>query len=337
MTVLSSTLSLNVHRPVLAKAGHEKRTHEPIRNTQREDPAFGLRPKDVFAMTVGLVLGAGGATAWVFHTGVLETIQAETGLDPSSVDIIVGTSAGAAVAATVRSGLGVEEILRAATRPPERHEQREMLSELLRTRKTLRPLSIGLTRHFLPGGRGATLAVAGLLPPGWFSTSFLASFPGMDRFDRWPEGLWVPATRASDGELVVFGKDRSDLPVHAAVEASSAVPGMFRPRLIDGVAYIDGGVTSSTHADLLVDSGVDRVFISAPMSKPSRRLFATNARQRLVGEVAALQDAGIETIVVRPSAAAVEAARGFPRRNPGAAPDIARHAALATRLALSSA
>jgi NTE family protein len=288
-------------------------------------------------MSAGLVLGAGGATAWVFHTGVLETLQDEIGLDPAAVDIIVGTSAGAAVAATLRSGLGVDEIFRAATRPPERHEQREMLSELRKARKTLRPLSIGLTRHVLPGGRGATLAVAGLLPPGLFPTSFLASFPGMDRFDRWPEGLWVPATRAADGELVVFGKDRTDLPVHAAVEASSAVPGMFRPRVIDGVTYIDGGVTSSTHADLLVDAEVDRVFISAPMSKPSRRLFASNARQRLVAEVAALREAGIETIVVQPSAAAAEAARGFPRRNPGAASDIVRHAVLATQLALSTA
>jgi NTE family protein len=159
----------------------------------------------------------------------------------------------------------------------------------------------------------------------------------MDRFDGWPGGLWVPATRAGDGEVVVFGKDRLDVPVHVAVEASSAVPGMFRPRMIDGVAYIDGGVTTSTHAHLLVDAAVDRVFISAPMSRPSRRLFATNARQRLIVEVAALRAAGIETIVVQPSAAAVEAARGFPRRNPGAAPDIVRHAVAATRFALSSA
>lgn len=212
-----------------------------------------------------------------------------------------------------------------------------MLSELRAARKTLRPLAFGLTRHILPGGRGATLAVAGLLPPGWFPTSWLASFPGMDRFDGWPDGLWVPAVRASDGEVVVFGKDRRDVPVLEAVEASSAVPGMFRPKLIDGVAYIDGGVASSTHADLLVDSMVDLAVVSAPMSKPSRRLFARNARQRLEAEVATLRAVGIETIVVRPSAAAIQAARGFPRRRPEAAPAIVHHAVEATRLALASA
>ena len=216
-------------------------------------------------------------------------------------------------------------------------KQRAMLAQLRSTRKTLRPLSPRLARDMLPGGRGATLALAGLLPPGWFPTAFLAGFPGMRQFDGWLDGLWIPAVRASDGDLVVFGRDRTDVPVAVAVEASSAVPGMFRPRLIDEVAYIDGGVTSSTHADLLIDTGVDRVFISAPMSKPSRRLFASNARKRRSAEVAALREAGIETIVVEPSREAVQAAKGFPRRKPQAANDIVRHAAEATRLALATA
>jgi NTE family protein len=288
-------------------------------------------------MTTALVLGAGGATAWVFHTGVLQTLHQQEGLDPSGVDLIVGTSAGATVGAAVRAGVAVDRIFAAATRPPKPDEQQAMLAELRAARKTIRPLSPGLARDVLPGGRGATLALAGLLPPGWFPTTFLAGFPGMTQYEAWPDGLWIPAVRAADGELVVFGRDRTDVPVSVAVEASSAVPGMFRPRMIENVAYIDGGVTSSTHADLLVDSGVDRAFISAPMSKPSRRLFARNARQRLSAEVTALHNAGIETIVVQPSPAAVRAARGFPRRNPEAAPDIVEHAAEATRLALATA
>lgn len=288
-------------------------------------------------MSTGLVLGAGGATAWVFHSGVLQTLQHEEGLDPSAVDLIVGTSAGATVGAAARAGVSVDRILAAATRPPEPEEQQAMIAELRAARKTLRPLSPGLARHVLPGGRGATLAVAGLLPPGWFPTTFLARFPGMELLEEWPDGLWIPAVRASDGDLIVFGRDRTDVPVSVAVQASSAVPGMFRPHLIDDVAYIDGGVTSSTHADLLVDAGVDRVFISAPMSKPSRRLFASNARQRLSTEVDVLRNAGIDTIVVQPSSAAVRASKGFPRRNPEAAPHIVHHAAEATRLALATA
>ena len=185
-------------------------------------------------------------------------------------------------------------------------------------------------------GRGTTLALAGVLPPGLFPTGWLASFPGMDRFDGWPEGLWVPSIRASDGELVVFGRDRRDLDVHLAVQASSAVPGMFQPTYIDNVPHVDGGVVSSTHADLLIGQGVDRVIISAPMSRPSGRLFARNARKRLAEEVDRLSHAGIETVVVEPPPGFAEAARGYPRRRPEAAPAITQGAVEATLLALAS-
>ena len=287
-------------------------------------------------MRYGLVLGAGGATAWVFHSGVIQTLQQEAGLDPDGSELIIGTSAGAAVAATLRAGLDVAEVLAAASRPPSPEQRSAMLAELKAARKTLRPLSPGLVRHALPGGRGVTLALAGLSPPGWFPTGWLQSFPGINRLADWPQGLWVPATRAADGAVIVFGKDRSDVTVQDAVEASSAVPGMFRPKVIEGVSFVDGGVTSSTHADLLIGTGVDLAIVSAPMAKPSRRLFARQARRQLEAEVASLERAGIPAIVVEPSAAAMEADRGFPRRRPEAASAIVAHAIAATRLAIAS-
>jgi NTE family protein len=285
----------------------------------------------------GLVLGAGGATAWVFHTGVLRTLEEDRGLLPADAAVIVGTSAGSAVAAGVRAGETPDTIYRAAITPPTAEERDTMREELRSAQRIWRPLSPGLARHALPGGRGAGLAVAGLLPPGLFPTRWVERFPGMDRLTEWPEGLWIPAVRAADGEVVVFGRDRRDVSVAAAAEASSAIPGMFRPKWIGGEAFVDGGVASSTHADLLIGSGIRLAVISAPMSKPVARPFAVLARRQLAAEVAALRTAGIETVVVRPSAEAVAAARGFPRRNPGAAPLIADHAVAATRLALAAA
>ncbi|MDX1689825.1 MAG: patatin-like phospholipase family protein [Acidimicrobiia bacterium] len=286
-------------------------------------------------MRFGLVLGAGGARAWVFHVGVLRTIRA-SGFEPPQASVIVGTSAGASIGAALRAGLGVDEILEEVTTPPTDDQRSAMLEQVRAARKTLKPLSAGLARHALPGGNGVGVAVAGLLPPGWFPTGWLASFPGMDRFDSWPDGLWIPAVRADDGAVVVFGRDRTDVAVHAAAEASSAVPGLFRPRTIDGEAFVDGGVASSTHADLLVDAGVDLAVVSAPLSAPSLRPFSYLARRALADEVAALEGAGIETIVVRPDAEAAKAARGYPRRNPGAASAILGHAERAARRALAA-
>lgn len=288
-------------------------------------------------MKTALVLGAGGATAWVFHTAVLQTLRNEEGFDPGSADLILGTSAGASLAATIRAGVDLDDFYRMATRPPTDDQRRAMLAELKAARKSVIPLSAGMAKHLLPGGDGVTLALAGILPAGLFPTSWLAELPGMDAFDTWPEGLWVPAVKIPDGDVVVFGRDRLDVPVHVAVEASSAVPGMFRPRSIGSDLFVDGGVRSSTHADLLMDGRVDRAIISAPMSRPSGRLFARNARRRLAHEVEVLRARGVETVVVEPSAEIGEIARGYPRRRPEAASEIADHAAAAARLAFGTA
>lgn len=288
-------------------------------------------------MKFGLVLGAGGATGWVFHTGVLRTMEDDYGLDPSDAELVVGTSAGSAIAAATRAGFDADAILRAVTTPPSDEQRSKMMSEVRKARKSLRPLSPRLARHLLPGGQGMTMALSGVLPPGWFPTLFLASFPGVAGLDEWPKGLWIPAVRANDGEVVVFGRDRRDVSVTAAVEASSAVPGMFQPRMIGSEAFVDGGAASPTHASLLIDEGVDIAIISAPMNKPSRWFLARHARRKLAAEVDALEAAGTQTIVVAPSPEAAAAARGFPRRNPGAAPLIVDHAAQATRIAFAAA
>ena len=289
-----------------------------------------------YRVKFGLVLGAGGFAGWVFHSGVLRAMADDLGIEPGDAEMIVGTSAGSSIGAAVRAGVPLDRIHRAVTTPPSPQERAGMRTQVRAARKTVRPLSPKLARHALPGGRGAGLAVAGMLPPGWFPTDWLASFPGMDSFDSWPAGLWIPTVRSGDGHVVVFGKDRVDVAVHVACEASSAVPAMFRPMAIGGALFIDGGVASSTHASLLVEAGVDLAIISAPMSKPTGRPFARHARRRLADELTQLEAAGIETIVMRPSIEAVRESRGFPRRNREALSVILDDAVAATRAAFSS-
>lgn len=286
-------------------------------------------------MKTGLVLGAGGATAWVFHGAVLATLEEELGLVSDDFSTIVGTSAGASFAAAIRAGIGPDEFVELVSRPPTREDREAMWRELRASKKSLRPFAPHLTRDALPKGRGLTLALAGLLPPGLFPTEWVSSLPGIAGVGEWPAGLWIPATRTADGATVVFGMDRVGVSVSDAVQASSAVPGMFRPKYVDGEAFIDGGIPSSTHADLLEHAGVDRAIISAPMSRPSLSPFARNAIRRLKSEVEHLRALGIETISIRPSGDLSAVARGYPRRRPEARPLIAQHAATATRLALA--
>ena len=51
-----------------------------------------------------------------------------------------------------------------------------------------------------------------------------------------------------------------------AVVASCSIPGWYRPTVIGGRRYIDGGVRSSTSLDLLAEVDLDEVYVLAPMA-----------------------------------------------------------------------
>ena len=198
-------------------------------------------------MKVGIVLGAGGPVGWAYHLGVLEGVRSTLGHEPGQAARLVGTSAGGAVAASVLAGSSTDDVLRAITAPLTPEQREEMGVAFRRTRRPwrlLRPQAPRLIR------RGGVVGLVGLLPAGLFPTAPLRRFPTAG-LDGWPERLWMPAVRLDDGELVVFGRDRTDIAVSDALEATSAVPGMFQPKRIGNERFLDGAVASATHADLL--------------------------------------------------------------------------------------
>src|SRR2546421_3946590 len=54
---------------------------------------------------VGLVLGAGGVLGGSWLIGALHAISAETGWDPATADVIVGTSAGSMIGSLLACGV----------------------------------------------------------------------------------------------------------------------------------------------------------------------------------------------------------------------------------------
>ena len=51
-----------------------------------------------------------------------------------------------------------------------------------------------------------------------------------------------------------------------AVVASCSIPGWYEPAVIGGRRYVDGGVRSPTSLRSLARTGVDEVFVLAPMA-----------------------------------------------------------------------
>src|SRR5580704_15688857 len=60
---------------------------------------------------VGLVLGAGGVLGAAWMTGALPTLQERLPCAVNDVDIILGTSAGSVLAAALRCGVSIDEMV----------------------------------------------------------------------------------------------------------------------------------------------------------------------------------------------------------------------------------
>lgn len=272
-----------------------------------------------------VVLGAGGAAGWAFHAGVVDGL-AELGAPLDGASHVIATSAGAPVAAAVLAGRATSEVVAALLRPPTVEEMAGYRSTMEEVRSTwwrrLRPAAPRLAAVVRPGGPGVGVALAGLLPAGAFPTGPLRRAPGVEELGRaWPSGLWIPAVRLRDGHRVVFGRDRTDVDVADAVEATQAVPVMFTPLDLDGVRFVDGATWSPTNADLALDlPDPGRMVVVAPMLRHPSAIMARFARRRLRRELERVRAAGWDVAVVVPDDEAADHLAGFPRRDPAAIP-----------------
>lgn len=236
---------------------------------------------------IGLVLGAGGATGHAFHIGVLTALEEATGWDPRTADVIVGTSAGAVIGALLRGGMSPRDLAARALGETLSSEGEAIAAVLGRPEPTPSAEPAGwwslldaanpsyLRRAvWRPWETRVGALVAAALPAGRIATDHLVGGIGRLFPAAWSSlPLWINAVRLEDGERVTFGRDPQPgargapiASVAAAVAASCAIPGYYRPVEIDGVRYVDGGAHSPSNADLLAGEGLDLVVVSSPMS-----------------------------------------------------------------------
>lgn len=273
------------------------------------------------AVSVGIVLGAGGPLGWAYHLGVVQGVRDAIDREPANADRVVGTSAGAAIAATLLAGTPTDQVIELISSPPsdaDREQMRSIGTGLRRNpMRALRPVAPSLircVRHV-----GIATALAGLLPAGPFPTGMLRQFATTQ---EWPTQLWVPSVRLDDGRTVVFGRDYIPSTLGDALEATSAIPGVFQPKTIGGSRYVDGAVASSTHAHTLVPEHLDVVLISAPSARGGGGPLRARARRSLANEDESLRASGSRTRILIPDAHVLQVAEGFPRQRPHAAAEI---------------
>ncbi|MEO1370808.1 MAG: patatin-like phospholipase family protein, partial [Acidobacteriota bacterium] len=87
-----------------------------------------------------------------------------------------------------------------------------------------------------------------------------------DDFNELPGKLTVVATDLESGESMLFGHlGWPYVPISKAVQASTALPGLYPPVEIDGRYYVDGVLRKTMHASVALEAGARLVFCINPL------------------------------------------------------------------------
>jgi NTE family protein len=304
---------------------------------------------------IGLALSGGGERAVAWEVGVLAGL-ADGGVDLRRATAIVGTSAGALVAARLAAGvdprddaarIGVAVRGGAASRDAGAgFRDRAAQAGASARRRPVEPAFDGaaafaaLGRAWESAGsstpeRRRAFGQLALRHPGDGDDAHVARVAGQLPRGSWPPALRVVAIEAQRGERVVFDAD-SGVPAARAIAASRAIPVLRPPVRVGGRLCIDGALGSATNADLLADLPASRVVIVTPLPSEApagpERLWLDALHE----EVDALERIGHDVVVVQASAADREAMGPDPLSGatavPAAAAGLARGRALAAQI-----
>jgi NTE family protein len=221
-----------------------------------------------------LVLAGGGLAGIAWETGILQGIADES---PAAArlllgpDVLVGTSAGSAVAAQLGSGCALDVLfdrqLAETSAELDPGVDIETITELFLAAlndpsPAPRP---GDTTRLRMQQIGSVALATETVPEAVRRQVIAQRLPSHD----WPDRtLRITAIDIGTGELVVFDRD-SGVGLVDAVAASCAVPGAWPPVTIAGRRYMDGGVASSVNLGVAADCDVAVVLVPAGADTPS--------------------------------------------------------------------
>ncbi len=283
-----------------------------------------------------MVLGGGGTLGEAWMQSVLAGLDGAEDFDARASRLYVGTSAGSIVAAILAAGLApswrLGDLPEQAIAPGESERASGWLGEMFdpaaRIGMTLAgPAASVLLNTTASGGALMRRALLARVPPGRRSLGVLRQMID-DAGLSWDGRLRITAVDLASGRRAVFGAPGfDDVPVGAAVEASCAIPGVFRPVVLGGRSYVDGGVWSPTNMDAADVRRGERVLCLNPTGSLGRAggrvglAIGPLSSAVAAGEAAALRHRGATVQVVSPDRGSA-AAMGTNLMDPGRRDDV---------------
>lgn len=235
---------------------------------------------------IAMALAGGGPLGAIYEVGALCALHdALAGLDFNNLDHYVGVSAGGFIASALANGLTPHQLCASFI------EGNENSSDFFDPAWLMQPAYDEWTRRgiMLPGlllAAGwdilmrrsspvrALERLAPALPTGVFSnnqvdTQLARLFSQTGRtndFRKLACKLTLVATHLDSAEAVAFGSAGWDhVPISKAVQASSALPGLFPPVAIGDQYYVDGAMKKTMHASVALDKGAELLICLNPL------------------------------------------------------------------------
>ena len=227
---------------------------------------------------VGLAIAGGGPTGGMYELGALRALdRAIEGLDLTRLDVYVGVSSGAFLAAGLANRISTEEMCRIfLTGEADVQFRPEMFlrpafREYVRRASSAPKLVLRWAREAMADPLKASLGdliarMGGVIPNGLFDNAEVELFlrrlftreGRSNDFRELDRPLYVVAVDLDSGKAVRFGsKDWDDVPISRAVQASAALPGLYPPVCIRDRHFVDGALRRTMHASVAMDKGID--------------------------------------------------------------------------------
>jgi len=257
-----------------------------------------------------LVLGGGGPVGIAWESGLVAGL-AQAGVDLGQADFTLGTSAGSFVGARLAMGADAATFadpILADRIPGEAHRPTGgggPPADLSRFMALMGEAQSGLRNPAeVRAEIGAFALAAQTMGEEAFIESFGRSFSSLP-VDTWPDRAFAcTAVDAQSGAFQLWTKE-SGVGVVRAVASSCSVPGVYPPVTLKGRRYIDGGMRSSTNADMA--SGYDLVVVVALRLGGGGGAVGERIAARLDEEIETLKDGGATVAVITPDDASIEA------------------------------
>ncbi len=236
---------------------------------------------------IGLAVAGGGPIGGIYELGALRALEELIdGVTLTRLDAYVGVSSGAIMAASLANRIDTAEMCRIllsaenAEHPfhPEiflKPALAEFSQRLARVPQVLQTVAWSMLKNPFSTKLADSIGKFGaLLPTGLFDNTEVERFlrklftsgGRSNDFRDLDRPLSVVAVELDTGQTVLFGgPGYDDVPISKAIQASSALPGLYPPVEIKRRHFVDGALKRTLNASVVLEAGVDLVIGLNPL------------------------------------------------------------------------